>query len=88
MVPVSVSRPYAVAMPLVSAVQADQHVGAGALLDIRSAALGAVVLTVLQFLGRGVDGHRVGRQHFVADGLGQGGRIHRERARFRRHILR
>src|SRR5690606_25809078 len=78
----------ALAMPLIAAEQADQHVGAGPLPDVGGAAFRAVVLAVLELVGAGIDGDRVGRQDFVADRVGQGSRVHREAARGRRYVLR
>ena len=70
----------------------DELVGARALADFGGAALRAVVQTVLEFLGRRVDGHRVGRGQLVADRPGQRGRVDgelpRRRARGGRHVLR
>ncbi|KAG1536931.1 hypothetical protein G6F50_014956 [Rhizopus delemar] len=67
-------------MPFVTAVQADQDVGAGLGPDVGGAALRAAVEAVLQLAGRGVDGDRVRRFHFIADGLWQRRGVQREAA--------
>ncbi|KAG1250280.1 hypothetical protein G6F68_012885 [Rhizopus microsporus] len=76
------------AMPFVTAVQAAQDVGAGLGPDVGGAALRAAVEAVLQLAGRGVDGDRVRRFHFIADGLWQRRGVQREAAGQGRDVLR
>ncbi len=76
------------AMPFVTAVQADEDVGAGLGPDVGGAALRAAVEAVLQLAGRGVDGHGIGRFHFIADGLRQLRSVQREAAGQGRDVLR
>ena len=79
---------HARAMPFVTAVQADQDIGAGLGPDVGGAALRAAVETVFQLAGRGIDGHRIGRFHFIADGLWQLRGVQREAAGQGRDVLR
>ena len=78
----------ACAMPFVTAVQADQDVGAGLGPDVGGTALRAAVEAVLQLAGRRIDGHRVGRFHFITDGLWQFRGVQREAAGQGRDVLR
>jgi len=76
------------AIPFVTAVQADQDVGAEPGADVGAAALRAAVQAVLQFAGRRVDGQRIGRFDFITDSLRQRAGIQREAARQGRDVLR
>ena len=76
------------AMPFVTAVQADEDVGAGLGPDVGGTALRAAVEAVLQLAGRGIDGHGIGRFHFIADHLRQLRGVQREAAGQGRDVLR